>query len=347
MNAGREARTSGGLARGGPAAIVRPMDSSAARSHAGSRPAGWTMDRREFLRCSALSLAGLLAGAGCAGGATGTGARKPLRFGLIADLHYADREPKGNRFYRESLPKAREAVGRLNAERLSFLGVLGDVKDMAPGESEERTLGHLTAIAGELRRFAGPVHHVLGNHDMDNLSKAQVLPVLNPGGAADRAYHAFDAGGVRFVALDACFRKDGAAYDRGRFDWRDTFVPDAELAWLEAELLAARGPVIVLAHQRLDGSGDAYVKNSEAVRSLLEGSGKVLAVFQGHDHAGGCRTLGGIHYYTLKALVEGSGAENNSYATVEVGANLDIVVTGYRRAVSTELPRPAQARTLA
>lgn len=41
----------------------------------------------------------------------------------------------------------------------------------------------------------------------------------------------------------------------------------------------------------------------------------------------------GIHYYTLKALVKGSGAENNSYAIVEVRRNRDVTVTGYRKAV--------------
>lgn len=300
------------------------------------------MDRRDFLRCSALSLAGLLAGAAGCSGPGGLGTRRALRFGLVTDLHYADREPATTRFYRESLPKAREAVERLNRERLSFLGVLGDVKDMASGEPEARTLGHLVAIEAELRRFSGPVHYVLGNHDMDNLSKTQALFVLrNPGGSTEHGYHAFSRGGVRFIVLDACFGADGMPYDHGRFDWRDTFVPAAELAWLDAELGAAREPVIVFAHQRLDGSGDAYVKNSAAVRAALEASGKVLAVFQGHDHPGGHRRIGGIHYYTLKALVEGSGAENNSYATVEVHPNLDLTVTGYRRATTMVLPRGA------
>ncbi len=299
----------------------------------------WRPDRRDFLRCSALSLAGLLAGAGCAG--FGAGGRKPLRFGLVTDLHYADREPAATRFYRESLAKAREAVTRLNAERLAFLGVLGDVKDMVPGEPEERTFGHLTSIVGELRRFAGPVRYALGNHDMDNLSKTQALSVLRPGDVSGRGHEAFSAGGVRFVVLDACFGRDGKPYDHGRFDWRDTYVPAEELLWLEAELAAAREPVIVLAHQRLDGSGDLYVKNSDEVRAALKASGKVLAVFQGHDHPGDHRHLDGIHYHTLKAVVDGGGVEANAYAVVEVHPNLDITVTGFRRAVSMDLARGA------
>ena len=301
---------------------------------------GWKIARRDFLRCSALTLTGLLAGGlpACRTGTTGP--RRTLRVGMLTDLHYADREAAGTRFYRESLPKAREAVERLRTERVELLAVLGDLKDMAKGEPETRTLAHLVAIEAEIRRFGGPTCHVLGNHDMDNISKAQALAALtNTGIAPDRSYYAFSRGGVRFVVLDACFRADGVAYDRGNFDWRDTFVPPAELAWLETELRAAREPVIVLAHQRLDAEGDAYVKNSPAVRATLEASGKVLAVFQGHDHAGGQRQVNGIHYSTLKAVVEGSGAENNAYALVEVHPSLDITVTGYRRAVSMELGR--------
>lgn len=303
----------------------------------------WSIDRRDFLRCTSLALAGALAGAGL--GATESDSRG-LRIGLITDLHYADREPKGVRFYRESLAKAREAVARLRAERVETLVVLGDMKDMADGEPEATTLGNLVAIETELQRFGGPTYHVLGNHDMDNLSKAQALSAItNTGIDPGRSYYAFSRGGVRFVTLDACFTKDGRDYDHGRFDWRDSVVPPVELGWLEKELKAGKESVIVLAHQRLDDAGDAYVKNSSEVRAVLEASGKVLAVFQGHDHAGGHTRVNGIHYYTLKAVVDGSGAENNSYAVLEVHADFNLTITGYRRAVSMALERGA-AETL-
>jgi predicted MPP superfamily phosphohydrolase len=297
----------------------------------------WVIDRRDFLRCSSLALAGVFAGCSQLGSAS---ARRPLRIGLVTDLHYADREAKGTRFYRESLAKAREAVDRLGAERVEMLAVLGDMKDMADREPEAATLGHLVAIEAELRRFGGPTYHVLGNHDMDNLSKSQTLAAItNTGIEPGRSYYAFSRGGVRFVTLDACFTKDGRDYDHGRFDWRDTWVPSAELGWLETELKSAKEPVIVLAHQRLDDAGDAYVKNSAEVRAALEASGKVLAVFQGHDHGGGHRHVNGIHYYTLKALVDGSGPENNSYAVLEVHPDRNLTITGYRRAVSMALER--------
>src|SRR5688572_13049544 len=94
----------------------------------------WTISRRDFLKVSAGTLAGLAAAR------TRLDAQAPVRFGLVTDSHYADADPLGTRFYRESLAKMREAVTTLRAEKVSFLGILGDIKDMAPREPESRTL---------------------------------------------------------------------------------------------------------------------------------------------------------------------------------------------------------------
>ena len=299
----------------------------------------WRVDRRDFLRRSATALAGLAAiGVPVPVPPTAGARRASLRFGLLTDPHYADADPKGTRYYRESLGKVREAVTRLRAERLSFLAELGDLKDMAAGEPDSRTRAHLSAIEAEIRRFGGPAYHVLGNHDMDNLSKTQFLGgITNTDIPSTRSFYSFARGGVRFVVLDACHMKDGRDYDHGNFDWRDTMVPPAQLDWLRAELTAATEPVILFVHQRLDGESDAFVKNSAEVRSVLEASRKVLAAFHGHDHPGAQSLINGIHYYTLKAVVEGSGPENNAYAIVELDADLNITVTGFRRAVTSEL----------
>jgi alkaline phosphatase len=141
------------------------------------------------------------------------------------------------------------------------------------------------------------------------------------------------------VVIDANYRKDETPYDHGNFTWTDTLIPQSQLEWLRRDLVAASLPVIVFIHQLLDGAGGLYVVNADEVRNILQASGKVLAVFQGHKHDGDYNNIEGIHYYTLKAMVVGSGADNNSYATVEVLGDNDIIVTGYRNALSRELSR--------
>jgi predicted phosphodiesterase len=301
----------------------------------------WQISRRHFLKaCGAVAASGIF----YPSLSTAERSGRPgllLRFGLVTDIHYADVEPRGTRYYRESLAKLRECVELMNSEKVAFLCELGDFKDQADPPAEESTLRFLRDVEDVFRDFEGVRYHVLGNHDMDSISKKQFLAVTEH----CSSYYTFTTGGIHFIVLDACFTSDGEEYDHGRFHWTDANIPPAELEWLAADLARTPYPTITFVHQRLDGVGDPFVKNAEKVRTVLEESGKVLAVFQGHDHNGGYRMIGGIHYYTLKALVEGAGEQHNSYAAVEVHANGSITITGYRKAVSRELEccRPADA----
>ena len=73
------------------------------------------------------------------------------------------------------------------------------------------------------------------------------------------------------------------------------------------------------------------MKNAQQVRSILEKSGNVLAVFQGHLHSGGYRRIGGIDYYTLRAMVEQPTAKNNAYAVITLDRSDRITVKGFGR----------------
>ena len=86
----------------------------------------------------------------------------------------------------------------------------------------------------------------------------------------------------------------------------------------------------MFAHQRLDVSNSHGVKNNGDVRKVLESSGKVLAVFQGHSHQNALKTIGGIHYCTMVAMVEGAGPQNNGYSLVEIDAHGTIEIKGFR-----------------
>lgn len=308
----------------------------------------WVISRRVFLKSVVTAAAGpALLSLSCAGNRRTT-ARRPVRFGVVTDCHHADAETMGTRFYRESLGKLAECVARMNAEQVDFLVELGDFKDQGRPPVEEDTLSYVEQVEAVFRRFDGPTYHVLGNHDMDSISKGQFLArVENTGIDATRSYYSFDVRGVHFVVLDANYKADDADYDRGNFVWTDTNIPARELDWLRADLAVSRGPTIVFVHQLLDGAGQDYVNNAAEVRDVLQGSGQVLAVFQGHRHRGGYSDIEGIHYCTQKALVEGHGSDSNAYAIVEVRLDRSLVVTGYRQAASREFAgaSPATAPT--
>ena len=55
-----------------------------------------------------------------------------LRIAVVTDVHYADAEPNGARFYRESLAKLTEAVDVLKKRRPHLAVSLGDLIDSPP-----------------------------------------------------------------------------------------------------------------------------------------------------------------------------------------------------------------------
>jgi len=299
----------------------------------------WIVTRRVFLKTSAVSVAGAgLSQLSCAVKPALKNSRGPCRFGIVTDCHYADADTRNGRYYRQSLEKLAECVELMNAEKVDFLVELGDFKDENAKPVQEKTITHLRTIEQVFQKFTGPTYHVLGNHDMDSISKEDFLAnVENTGIDLGSKYYSFDLQGLHLIVLDANYKPDFADYDRGNFSWIDAHIPPTELDWLERDLAAARRPVIAFVHQLLDGKGGHYVKNADDVRAIFESSGKVLGVFQGHRHSGSYSRTEGIHYYTLKAVVEGSGPENNSYTIVEVLSRGDIIVSGYRRAESKRL----------
>lgn len=307
---------------------------------AGTRAANgeWSVTRRDFLKASGLALSQLAAAPLFA--ADEPDRKAILTFGLVADAHYADTDRRGTRHYRESTAKLAECVKLMNEKKADFLIELGDFKDEARPATQESTLAGLRAIEGVFKGFKGRRYHVLGNHDTDSISKGQFLAnVVNTDIPRDSKHYSFDLNGLHLVVLDANYRADGADYDRGNFDWTDANVPKAQLDWLRQDLGGTSAPVIVFVHQQLDGQGSHCVKNAADVRKILQEHRKVLAVFQGHNHAGQYSRIEGIHYYTLKAMVEGQGEQKSSYAAAEVLDNHDIVVTGYRRAAGKTLVR--------
>jgi predicted phosphodiesterase len=232
----------------------------------------------------------------------------------------------------------------MNVEGVDFLIELGDFKDQGKRSVESRTMGYLRKAEATFRGFSGPRYHVLGNHDMDSLSKRQFLEnVENTGIDPACSHYSFDVRGLHCIVLDANYRADGSDYDHGNFDWTDANLPPQQLDWLQRDLMASRGPVVVFVHQLLDGMGSVYVKNAAEVRQVLQESGQVLAVFQGHHHEGAYSHIERIHYYTLKAVVEGHGQDSNSYAVVEMHRDGSLTVTGYRKAIGMELPHASRA----
>jgi len=259
---------------------------------------------------------------------------------MLSDVHFANREPAGERFYQQSLAKVQEAIDRMNREKLDFVIELGDFKDQDTVPNEANTLNYLTDLESVFQQFNGPTYHVLGNHDMDGISKQQFLErIENTGISGTKSYYSFNKKKIHFVVLDGNFTKEGKAYDHGNFSWDDSFVPESQINWLKEDLKGNNLPVIVFVHQMLSPSRDVKleVQNAAEVRQVLEQSGMVLCVFQGHVHEESYNLINGIHYYSVNAVVDGDGPENNAYMIVDIYKDGSLKIDGFRRAADREI----------
>lgn len=291
-----------------------------------------SISRRQFIVLSSAATAGLM----FARETSAANKAMPLiRFGMLSDIHYADREATAPRYYRQSPGKVKECIDLMNREKVDFVIELGDFKDQDAVPSEANTLKYLTDIEEVFHQFNGPTFHVLGNHDMDGISKAQFLSrVTNTGISTSESYYSFNLKGFHFVVLDGNFTREGIAYDHGNFTWDNTRIPDAELSWLKEDLKTNELPTIVFIHQMLDDSKskEQSVQNAAEVRQVLEQSGKVMCVFQGHVHEERYNLINNIHYYSMMAVVDNDGPENNSYMIAGIYPDGSLAIDGYRRA---------------
>ncbi len=280
------------------------------------------LGRRAFLRGGTLVLA---AASLRSGQLLADDSDSSVIVGLVTDLHYADKPPAGSRHYRETPDKLAEAAEHFGRHEPALIVELGDFIDAA--DSVEAELGYLKRINRDFSAICRDRHYVLGNHCVYTLTKQEFLD----GVEQKKSYYSFDSGDFHFVVLDSCFRSDGEPYGRQNFEWTDPNIPAAELEWLRADLKRTRRRTVVFAHQRLDVSDHYGVKNAADVRKALEESGNVLAVFQGHSHKNDHKDIAGIHYCTLVAMVEGSGADNNGYSVMSIANDGTIRIKGFRQ----------------
>lgn len=296
------------------------------------------MNRRGFLAA--------LAGSACchslavAGTAASDGDAPILTFGLVADAQYRDCEPAGTRFYRNSLDKVRACVADLNAQKPAFVIHLGDLID--------HDFASYEAILAEYAGLTMPHYHVLGNHDFSvtDEEKGKLTEVL----AIPSRYYSFEQGSCRFVVLDgnglslqgtlanSAERAEAEAMLKQLSDakvgnaqpWNGALGAD-QMSWLEETLAEADQTgqkTVLFCHFPVYPANVHNLWDDREVVGLIERHPCVVAYINGHNHAGNYAEKSGIHYLTLRGMVE--TADSTAYALASVYANR-IVIEGSGR----------------
>ena len=263
-----------------------------------------------------------------------------FRFGAIADCQYCDAEGT-HRQYRLSPQKLEECVSDLNTQELSHVVHLGDFID--------RDWKSFDVVIPIMDKSKARVYHVLGNHDfsVEDKYKNKVPRRL---GLRKRFYD-FKIGSWRFLILDTNdlslyahpegsrrANKSEEAYEAlgGKLPKYNGGIGSAQLKWIEKKLKAAeaRGETVVLhSHHPVYPITSHAAWNAEEVVEVLEKYSCVAAYINGHNHKGAYEKRNGIHYLTLKGMVD---TEETAYSVISVFEDR-LVIKGVGRQEDFEL----------
>lgn len=213
---------------------------------------------------------------------------KPVTFAVVSDLHQDiahDAEERLSTFLRAA-----------NDNQVDFIIELGDF--CMPKEENKPFLKRWQDYAGEK-------YMLLGNHDMDNCSKEEVMQFIG----MNNRYYSFDKGDFHFVILDPNNIYDGKKYipyENGNYfgyGEKVSYVDPEQVEWLKKDLQSTDKRCIIFSHQSFECSS----QNREEIRKIFEdenlraGYKKVAVAFSGHDHTNYMKEINGIAYIQINS----------------------------------------------
>ena len=244
--------------------------------------------------------------------------KRTVRIIALTDTHYQST----SRGY--ILDTVRELIEGISTTVLEpkVLFVLGDTKDEGKDQTKSQVHSNLKTITNEINLTWGvnqnkPIVWVLGNHDVDRLSKTEWSQTVST--PSHQTFYRKDiTSWLSVVVIDAGYYNDTTPWNclscSGiHSGWNYSFVPSSQLKWLQKTLLAIkseRRKAIVLSHPRLDIPHNDWernrtVINADAVRATFPEK-IVPLVLNGHDHTAdhSPSIMENTLYYTIPAVVE-------------------------------------------
>jgi 3',5'-cyclic AMP phosphodiesterase CpdA len=254
-----------------------------------------------------------------------------IRFALIADAHIGPEtqyEGVTRKLSRFSLPHLSEISRELSIKHQpDFVVQLGDLIEDTTDKSADEENYQAGLVTFE--RMTMPTLNVIGNHDQINLGQADLCKY----GKTEHLYYSKDIGDWHCVVLLSTSRQH-----------TDIHIDSTQQSWLADDLASTNKSTLVFLHHPLDDQELAgniwfekypdycFVEERADVRKIMESSGKVCAVFNGHVHRNNMSVIEGIPYITIQSLVEKVGEPDvcsRAYALAAITSNqLTVQVKG-------------------
>lgn len=265
--------------------------------------------------------------------------------GIIADCQYCECDASRNNYYKKAPQRLKEAVNELNKHEIAFTVHLGDFinQDISSFDSLAPTWNKLTSDS----------YHVLGNHDFDVVDslKPKVLEKLN----LKKRYYSIDKNNWKFLFLDGTDLSFYGTFDSLKQRETQTYfdkikkdsLPYAKIyngglsqeqfKWIEKELEIAKNNnqyVGFYCHFPLLPINNGNLWNIRELQALIEKNKHVKVFMNGHKHKGDYAFKNGVHYLTLKGMVQTE--DSTAYAKAHFFKD-SIKIKGYGRELNRVL----------
>lgn len=247
-----------------------------------------------------------------------------LQLAIITDIHHGT--PIDGKHGDKALSLLQNFVDAVNQRQPDLVVDLGDRISDIDKPTDTQLQQEVMAIFQDL---TVPHVHLLGNHDMDNLTRAENEAVL--GVSLEHASQ--DIKGVHLV-----------------FWQPDVFITQGfeatqqQLEWLEANLKSTSLPSIIfthapfsdasmLSHFYFQNSLPKYAgyENAAAIRDIIKQHSNTLACISGHVHWNSLQTINGTHHITLQSITEGFTTQAEvaeAWTWLELDTDLRVNVQG-------------------
>ena len=217
--------------------------------------------------------------------------KKPVKLGLIADLHQD--------IMHDGVKRMQAFVDAAAKARPDALVQLGDFA--YPNAKNKQVIDLFNSAHNRTL-------HVIGNHDMDaGHTRRQCYDIW---GMPSR-YYVDNVAGLNIIVLDG--NDKGSPTHKGGYA---SYIGPEQTNWLKEQLGKLEGPIVVMSHQPLAGAW--AIDNAEQIQAILsEAADKILLAVNGHSHIDYLLRAAGVNYLHINSASYqwvGGDYKNKSYA---------------------------------